>query len=272
MTIETTETIEPVRSMRLPLLGTPRQIAYAEDIRRQWHEAFPQVALPDVPWAKFWIETRHETLDGLIERAVSEAEAHHYDPFTLRYPRWGRAEAVATLADLTHYAVLDIESTGIGKSADVVEIAVVRQDGRMLLDTLICPPKVAEFDGSKAQEVNHISAAEFVKAPALAKVWPKLTGLLADNRTVAFNADFDIRVLRNSAQRQGLSVPLLYATDAMKLAQAFWELDFYPSLDEAIKLAGMTRPAEQGPAHRAAADAVITARLVHRLRELSRQE
>lgn len=45
----------------VPLLGTWRQIDYAEHIRQQWREAFPQVQFPDIRWAKFWLDTKDAT-------------------------------------------------------------------------------------------------------------------------------------------------------------------------------------------------------------------
>jgi hypothetical protein len=60
-------------------------------------------------------------------------------------------------------------------------------------------------------------------------------------------------------------------TRAMKLAAAYFNRDFYLTLDEAGALAGLTRTPEE-TAHQALSDARYTARVMRRLRTAAQKE
>jgi DNA polymerase III epsilon subunit-like protein len=109
-------------------------------------------------------------------------------------------------------------------------------------------------------------------APTLADVWPRLVAVLTEPDTgilAAFNADFDLRVIRSAATRAGISqIPALTGLCLMKLSTAYYERDYYLSLEEAGTLAGIARTAEE-TAHRALGDARFTARIVRHLRMLA---
>ena len=249
------------------LIGTPRQVAYARDIKRQLRARTPAVPLPDQPFAGWWIANRDAPPEVLAERAQDVD-----GPFTFTYPRYGRREAMAVLDLLTAgpYLVLDCETTGIGKGHELVEIALVSgQDGEVLLDTLMQPTDVEGYASGEAARVNGIPTDRLRTAPRLADIWPALLELLTTVRPgalVAYNASFDLPMIRRSARRYGLDVPPLRATCAMRLFSAWAETDDWHSLDEAAALVGIDR-AIYGQAHTALADALVTAELLRRMKE-----
>jgi DNA polymerase III epsilon subunit-like protein len=261
------------------LLGTPAQVHYARAIRAHFRRLVgdPDL-LPDVSLAVFWIEHRFaKTPRELWDAAASLDTQLLYSPFTAHYPRWGRAEAVATLHLLDRFKVLDLETDGLGKAAQVLEVAVVDQDGAPLFTSLVRPPAMTRLDGiegTTAQESHGITALMLADAPTLPHVWPRLLSVLTDSGTgmlTAFNADFDLRILRTAAAREGtggMRVPALTGLCAMKLATAWLDREYYLSLDEVGAALGLARTADE-TAHRALPDARYTARMVQRLRVLA---
>jgi DNA polymerase III subunit epsilon len=249
------------------LLGTQRQIAWARDIQRRARLAYPDAPLPDQSFASFWIANRDAPPDVLSERAQDVD-----GPFTFTYPRYGRREALAVLDLLTAgpYLVLDCETTGIGKGHEITEIAVVSgQDGEVLLNTLVQPADIEGYASGEAARITGITADALRAAPQLAEIWPLISKLLTAVRPgaiVAYNASFDLPMIRRSARRYGLDVPPPRATCAMRLYSAWAEADDWYTLDEAAALVGIDRTT-YGPTHTALADALTTAELIRRMHE-----
>lgn len=103
--------------------------------------------------------------------------------------------------------IVDTETTGLGDRAEIVEIAVIDTTGAIQFEALTTPqgriPK-------EASDVHGLTRAKLKKEGA--KPWPELhaqvTGILESARVVlAYNADFDSRMLSQTAGRHGLSAP-----------------------------------------------------------------
>ncbi|MES0838367.1 3'-5' exonuclease [Nocardiopsis tropica] len=102
--------------------------------------------------------------------------------------------------------VLDVETTGLGSEAAVVEVAVLAADtGEVLLDTLVDPDGVAVELG--ARRVHGITEAESAGAPAWPQVWPRLAQVVGSRLLIAYNKDFDRRLVRQACRRYGLRPP-----------------------------------------------------------------
>lgn len=193
-----------------------------------------------------------------------------YRPWYLAFPRYGRSEAKETLRLLeTHGAiVIDLETDGLGKKANIVEIAMVEYPSRRIfLNTLLRPPDLEGYANSEAARIHGISLEELQAAPTLPEVWPTIADILAGTQViVSYNATFDMPVLRNNAQRYGLAVPRLEAVCAMKLYSAYRDSDFWWSLDEAAEQMGIDQ-LQFGQAHRALADTLTTVTLLAAMRD-----
>lgn len=102
--------------------------------------------------------------------------------------------------------ILDTETTGLDLDAEPIELTIV--DGRcgaVLLDTRLRPTVPISED---AYAVHGISAADLREAPTLASVWLRVCELLHDALVIAYNADFDRRMLAQSAERYNLRRPV----------------------------------------------------------------
>ncbi len=113
---------------------------------------------------------------------------------------------IAALAQLREWlaqqpVILDTETTGLDDMAQVCDVAVIDMKGNVLLDTLVRPtvPIPAE-----ASAVHGITDEAVSGAPAFADLLPALKGVLTSQMVITYNAEYDLRLLRQSAAANGL--------------------------------------------------------------------
>jgi len=175
-----------------------------------------------------------------------------------------RFHALHALKNLDDFIIVDTESTGVDKRAEITELAIVNyRDGQVLFNSLLRPYNLDGYENSKARGVSGISTRELLNAPSLLEVWDEVFMALQWKHLTAFNADFDIRMIRNSAHTWGIDIPPFEGTCLMKLATAFFNLDYFVSLDEAAKHFGI----DLGKRHRALGDALLTREVVMKMKE-----
>ncbi len=189
-------------------------------------------------------------------------------PFTRTYPGTKRADAIATLRSLPRKAVLlDSETSGLSvKTSFIVEIGIVALESEdNAASTYIQPPDLAQFAGSKAQQVNGISLDVLRKAPKFDAVWPRLASILEANHLIVFNSDYDCKLLRYNARYYGIETEIV-STCLMRLSAAYYGLDAWPSLSEVAQLAGIDEN-QFSPRHTALADAKLSRAILVQLLE-----
>lgn len=181
------------------------------------------------------------------------------------------AQLQALFAEHTPFYLLDLETTGKleSRSCQVVEVAVVDQDGQVVYQSL-CKPDIPM--PVSASEVNGIVDAQLADAPMFAQVWPDLVQMLTSTNVPLYtwNADFDRQALLLTAERFGLPVPAAVSDKtrwrcAMKL-HARWYGEWsngkndyrYQQLGWACTELGI----EEGEHHRAVGDALNALRVL----------
>lgn len=144
----------------------------------------------------------------------------------------------------------DTEGTGFShaKGDRLVEIAILGEDGSVLLSSLIHPQRRIPW---QAQNVHHISDAMVRNAPTWDQVAPKVAALLEGAHLVGHNTKFDLSFLGGLAR--------LPAKTTCTLEMAKSRVEGKRNLERLAQLAGHKA---QGGYHRAAADALAT-RSVH---------
>lgn len=161
---------------------------------------------------------------------------------------------------------LDTETTGLEKSDEIIEISIIDDTGQILLNSLLRPSQPIPL---KATSIHGITNAEVQTAPAWPILWQQVRPLLLGKVIVAYNSDFDRRMLQQSHGRYRLPWrdPLNFF-DLLKLySQWRGEWDFqrrswkYFSLESAGKTANIALP----NAHRATADNLLARALLHYL-------
>jgi DNA polymerase-3 subunit epsilon len=106
-----------------------------------------------------------------------------------------------TLLNLPNFYVLDTETTGVGKQDEAVQIAVIDKQGRTVIDTLIKPTKPCP---QGAINVHGITNDMLKDAPTWVDVYIELSAKLAASTIVAYNMDFDWRILLQTSKLYGL--------------------------------------------------------------------
>ena len=120
----------------------------------------------------------------------------------------------------------------------------------------------SDYESSKSRSISGISKSELLTAPPLPRLWAEILNILQSKTITSFNADFDIRMIRNSARIWDIEAPILSATCLMKLTTAFLNLDFWCSLEEAASHFAV----DNSIAHRALADALVTREIVRKIK------
>ena len=159
--------------------------------------------------------------------------------------------AIRHLLERDDVLILDTETTGTGKRAEVIEVSVINTKGEALLDTLV-KPKVLTMNPF-AQRVHKISLDMLADAPTWPSVLPALADL-ADRRTVlAWNASFDARMLEGSSALWGLPHPSWLFVCAMRL-YARKHATRARGLHKAVADEGLTHLFDLHKSHRALGD------------------
>lgn len=165
---------------------------------------------------------------------------------------------------------LDTETTGLENHAEICEIAVIDTDGTSLVDTLVRPTGSIP---AGAQRVHGIGDDDVRDAPTFAELAPTLREILDGREVVIYNADYDTRLLTQSAQalqlpQQAWTRPPTFRC-AMRL-YAEYHGHWNPSKRSyawhkqhaAARALGLALPDDL---HRARADAELCRRIVHKL-------
>ena len=97
---------------------------------------------------------------------------------------------------------LDTETTGLTTQDQIIEIAIVDQIGKVLLNTLVNPGRVPI--NPHAEAAHGITASLLRGAPSLADLWPQIRSILSGNRVVIYNAKFDRRFFPDNLACAGL--------------------------------------------------------------------
>ena len=117
--------------------------------------------------------------------------------------------------DRTDILILDVETTGFDKEAEVIQIGVIDTRGNVRMDC-ICIPQgpISPW----AQEVNKIDDERIKnEGRPFSEVYAELRPILERAEIVwAWNMPFDRNILQQSCERYGLSMPALDWRCAMR--------------------------------------------------------
>lgn len=100
-----------------------------------------------------------------------------------------------------NFYVLDTETTGFRKIDEIVQIGIVDKNGEVVMNTLVKPtiPMPREVIN-----IHSITDDMLTDAPDFSEIYTRLSVLLAGQPVVAYNMNFDWRLLLQSGQRYGL--------------------------------------------------------------------
>ncbi len=163
------------------------------------------------------------------------------------------------------FRVLDFETTDIGAGAEIVQVAVINQDGETVLDTLVKPQGRIS---SGAQGVHGISAEDVKDAPPFPEVYVQMTAALAGEIVVAYNVKFEQNILKGVCKRHSLpAIKPREWTCAMQTYAKFWGA---PGRRGTFRWQKLTEACYQQKitvenAHNALGDVLMTLKLIEKM-------
>jgi DNA polymerase-3 subunit epsilon len=159
---------------------------------------------------------------------------------------------------------LDTETTGLDKTDEIVEIAIVNHLGEIVFSSFIRPSKPIP---PAATRINHISNEMVKDSLTWPEIWPSIRPFLVGHPIGMYNAEFDLRMIQQTFNNY--RIPLkdkLNAFDIMKIYSDFrgvWDPNRRAMrrfrLEEAGREMGITIP----NSHRAADDTMLTRAVFH---------
>lgn len=170
---------------------------------------------------------------------------------------------------LDNFLVLDTETTGLGNDAEIIEISLIDQDGRVLIDTLVQPSKPIPDDAIAIHGITNEMAAS---GKNWADVYEDLKGFL-DNiiNLVIYNADYDLRLINQTNQNHNVESEQFSCTTycAMLDYAEFW--GDYNEYHDSYRWQRLTAAAQQQGvkvenAHRALGDCQMTLEIINKVK------
>ncbi len=169
----------------------------------------------------------------------------------------------------TPFVIFDTETTGTEFDDEIIQIGIINQAGDVVLDQLIKPTK------SITNTAFHGLTDESVKdAPGFPAVYEEIRSAFNGRDVVAYNYEYDSRMLAQVCQKHGLKVLIPKAHCAMNQYAAFngeWN-DYHGNyrwkkLREALAAFGLKHEDFGTKAHDACTDARATLAVIKKMAE-----
>jgi len=162
--------------------------------------------------------------------------------------------------------VLDTETTGLGPKDEIIDIAIIDTAGQKRLDMLMqCQSPTIP---AEATAIHHITKQMLTNARAFPQIWERVMAFLETREIIIYNADFDMRMLKQTARRYRLPLPELHAHCLMKkYSEYIGELQPRSNEYRSFKLSAACQHfnVAQPTAHRALADTQSTLGLLQKM-------
>lgn len=187
-------------------------------------------------------------------------------PYPIAHPKvLERARQVVGLNPI----FLDTETTGVGLYDLVIEIGIVDLEGNVLFNSLINPGRPIPQDSSKVHGITDEMVAE---APSLKTAWSEIEDILHNRAIGMYNAEFDYRLMKQSADNAGLpwSIQRDQAFCVMNMFAAWygeWNRRANNFRSQKLEFAGKFCGIDLPNNHHAVDDAKLTAALLKYLAE-----
>lgn len=163
------------------------------------------------------------------------------------------------------YVAIDIETTGLGRSARIIELGAVRiRHGRkvatysqLVNPQIPIPAKVTQITGITDRDVRH--------QPTIDKALPRFYAFCGKDTWIGHNIHrFDIPIIKHEAERVGAGIPDISFYDTLEISQVYLPQLDHHRLKDLIRYFGIAKTER----HRAADDAAQTAQIFEHLKRI----
>lgn len=169
--------------------------------------------------------------------------------------------------------VLDTETTGLGSYDEIIEIALVNHQGKVIFESLVHPTIEIPPDSTR---INRITNEMVKSAPPWQEAWNQVQPLINRKPVVIYNSEFDVRLMQQSHRIARIPWTNVFTPVClMKLYAAFlgewnsYKNDFrFVTLEKAGAHSGIQLP----NSHRAADDTLLAYTLLKHLASLNEAE
>lgn len=160
------------------------------------------------------------------------------------------------------YAVVDLEATGTGADAKIIQIGIVLVENGEIIDSYATDINPYELLDDHIKNLTGITDQQLEQAPDFVQVASTIYDMIGDAIFVAHNVKFDANLLAEALFFEGYEL-LTPRVDTVELAQLF-----FPTFDK-YSLGNLAEHLDLGldQAHTAISDALATARLLIKIQE-----
>lgn len=160
------------------------------------------------------------------------------------------------------YAVVDLEATGTGADAKIIQIGIVLVENGEIIDSYATDINPYELLDDHIKNLTGITDKQLEQAPDFGQVASTIYDMIGDAIFVAHNVKFDANLLAEALFFEGFEL-LTPRVDTVELAQLF-----FPTFEK-YSLGNLAEHLELGldQAHTAISDAMATARLLIKIQE-----
>ena len=184
----------------------------------------------------------------------------------MNYASSARAAAIQAAQRVieTGPVYLDTETTGITTNDEIIELAIIDRDGSPLFNQLVRPTRKIP---PEATAINNITDAQVAGASPLPFVWQSIRAIL-DKRVIAtYNAEFDLRMIRQSLALYNISwqTPVNQFCIMKCYAQFIgdWDIRRRSYRNFSLEMAGRNCGIAIPNSHRACDDALLAREVLH---------
>jgi|TARA_R110002153_G_scaffold120048_2_gene265235 DNA polymerase-3 subunit epsilon len=117
------------------------------------------------------------------------------------------------------HVFVDTETTGLSDDDEIIEIAVISEDGEVLLDTFVKHTSRVEISKG-ARNIHGIKKRRLKNAPSWDEIYPKFMDAVKGKNILTYNSDFDERLINQTCLAWNLPKPLNKYFCVMKLYAA----------------------------------------------------
>lgn len=163
------------------------------------------------------------------------------------------------------YVAVDIETTGLGRDARIIELGAVRiRRGRKVASySQLVNPQIPIPD--KVTQITGITDHDVKGKPTIDKALPRFYAFCGKDTWIGHNIHrFDIPIIKHEAERVGAGIPDISFYDTLEISQVYLPQLDHHRLKDLIRYFGIAKTER----HRAADDAAQTAQVFERLKQI----